>query len=194
MGGADKSVRVLLLDTRYFRAPGGSDGDMLGAVQWQWLEGIMLSKKNEDAADPNLDTDPVARPSLGISFSRHFFKPSVPLATSKTLHEPLEVSIPLAHLKDSQVELERNGDVRPCAWDLTIMGSSIQVHADAQRLLEGVFAGVESWGQFPTEKQRLIDLVAKSGAKTVFLSGDIHHAELVGPGRYCSPRQRVPFK
>ena len=96
MGGADKSVRVLLLDTRYFRAPGGSDGDMLGAVQWQWLEGIMLSKKNEDAADPNLDTDPVARPSLGIfpavTLSRLSQTP-VELShwhTSKPLNEPLE--------------------------------------------------------------------------------------------------------
>jgi hypothetical protein len=48
------------------------------------------------------------------------------------------------------------------------MGSSIQVHADAQRLLEGVFAGVESWGQFPSEKQRLIDLVAGAYTRPLF--------------------------
>ena len=67
--------------------------------------------------------------------------------------------------------------------DLTILGSSIQVHADAQRLLEGIIDGVESWGQFPREKRRLMDLVARSGGRTVFISGDVHHSEIGGAAR-----------
>jgi hypothetical protein len=31
-----------------------------------------------------------------------------------------------------------------------------RVHADAQRMLVGIIDGVESWGQFPREKKRLI--------------------------------------
>ena len=43
--------------------------------------------------------------------------------------------------------VEDNTDVDPV--DVTIIGSSIQVHADTQRMLEGIAHGVESWGQFP---------------------------------------------
>lgn len=62
--------------------------------------------------------------------------------------------------------------------DLTIVGSSIQVHGDAQRLLEGVIDGVESWGQFPREKARLMELIERSESRAVFLSGDVHHSEI----------------
>lgn len=62
--------------------------------------------------------------------------------------------------------------------DVTILGSSIQVHSNAQRLLMGLFDGVESWGQFPEEKKRLMDLVRRSESRTIILSGDVHHSEI----------------
>jgi alkaline phosphatase D len=37
-GSEGKQVRILLLDTRSFRDPIGSDGEMLGEAQWVWLE------------------------------------------------------------------------------------------------------------------------------------------------------------
>lgn len=44
-GPAEKKVRVILLDTRYFRDDIGTDGDILGEVQWKWLEGALASSK-----------------------------------------------------------------------------------------------------------------------------------------------------
>ena len=70
--------------------------------------------------------------------------------------------------------VEDNTDVDPV--DVTIIGSSIQVHADTQRMLEGIAHGVESWGQFPREKKRLMDLV-----------GDPEGARCSSPGR--APRR-----
>jgi len=37
-GAPPYQVRVIVLDTRYHRDPIGSDGDILGAEQWAWLE------------------------------------------------------------------------------------------------------------------------------------------------------------
>lgn len=37
-GEGDSKVRIILLDTRYHRDDFGTDGDMLGEEQWQWLE------------------------------------------------------------------------------------------------------------------------------------------------------------
>lgn len=37
-GDGDKKVKVILLDTRYFREEPGDNADMLGEKQWQWLE------------------------------------------------------------------------------------------------------------------------------------------------------------
>ena len=79
--------------------------------------------------------------------------------------------------------VEDNTDVDPV--DVTIIGSSIQVHADTQRMLEGIAHGVESWGQFPREKKRLMDLVERSRRRSVFLSGDVHHAEVVTSPERC---------
>lgn len=37
-GEDDKKVKVILLDTRYFRQEPGEETDMLGQTQWEWLE------------------------------------------------------------------------------------------------------------------------------------------------------------
>jgi alkaline phosphatase D len=55
--------------------------------------------------------------------------------------------------------------------DVRLIGSSLQVLAD--------FPGWESWALFPHEQQRLIDLLRRKHANgVVFLSGDMHYAEL----------------
>lgn len=55
--------------------------------------------------------------------------------------------------------------------EVRLFGSSIQVLAD--------FTGWEAWANFPRDQQRLIDLIRRKNAKgVVFLSGDIHYAEL----------------
>lgn len=37
-GPEGRQVRIILLDTRYHRDPIGSDGDLLGEAQWEWLQ------------------------------------------------------------------------------------------------------------------------------------------------------------
>jgi len=55
--------------------------------------------------------------------------------------------------------------------DLRVIGSSVQVLAD--------FTGWESWAVFARDRERLIDLIRrKSASGVVFLSGDVHYAEL----------------
>ena len=62
--------------------------------------------------------------------------------------------------------------------DLRIIASSIQVIADEK--------GMESWGNAPAERERLYQLIEKTGAEGVlFISGDVHFSEIskvdVGP-------------
>jgi alkaline phosphatase D len=55
--------------------------------------------------------------------------------------------------------------------ELRLIGSSIQVLAD--------FTGWEGWANFARDRERLIDLIRRKRASGVlFLSGDIHYAEL----------------
>jgi len=55
--------------------------------------------------------------------------------------------------------------------ELRIIASSIQIVADEK--------GMESWGNFPHERQRLYDLIAKCNANNVlFISGDVHFTEI----------------
>ncbi|MES2708248.1 MAG: alkaline phosphatase D family protein [Verrucomicrobiota bacterium] len=55
--------------------------------------------------------------------------------------------------------------------DLRLIGASYQVIASEK--------GMESWGYFPLERQRLYDLIGKTGANgVVFLSGDVHFSEI----------------
>jgi alkaline phosphatase D len=62
------------------------------------------------------------------------------------------------------VELAKPADVR-------IIGTSIQLGHE--------YNGWESWTNMPHERQRMIDLLRDTGAEaTVFISGDVHWAEL----------------
>ena len=55
--------------------------------------------------------------------------------------------------------------------ELRIIASSIQIVADEK--------GMESWGNFPHERQRLYDLIGKCNANGVLLiSGDVHFTEI----------------
>jgi alkaline phosphatase D len=55
--------------------------------------------------------------------------------------------------------------------ELRLFGSSVQVLAD--------FTGWESWANFARDRERLFDLIRRKRANGVlFLSGDIHYAEL----------------
>jgi len=117
LGVGDRSVQVILLDTRYFRSPlerarprpegkgpyaaGDESGTLLGEAQWAWLERVL------------------GRPS-----------------------------------------------------DLRIVASSIQVLAEHH--------GWESWANFPHERRRLLEMLARSGAPSVIVSGDRHFAEISG--------------
>lgn len=55
--------------------------------------------------------------------------------------------------------------------ELRIIASSIQVIADEK--------GMESWGNAPAERERLYQLIEKTGANgVVFISGDVHFSEI----------------
>jgi alkaline phosphatase D len=89
----------------------------------------------------------------------------------------LEVPGPYARNPDHQATmlgerqwqwLERQLEVPA---DLRLIASSVQVLAD--------FTGWESWAVFARDRERLIDLVRRKQANgVVFLSGDVHYAEL----------------
>ncbi|MGF1448559.1 MAG: alkaline phosphatase D family protein [Opitutales bacterium] len=61
--------------------------------------------------------------------------------------------------------------LRSEAPEVTILGSSIQFVAEDQ--------GYEKWARFPKSRQRMVDLIARSGrAGVLFISGDRHIHEL----------------
>lgn len=64
--------------------------------------------------------------------------------------------------------------------DVRVIGSSIQFGHE--------YNGWESWTNMPHERQRMVDLIAKTGAEgVVFISGDVHWGELSrleSPGVY----------
>lgn len=100
-GPPGQMVRVILLDTRYFRDPVGSDGAMLGEAQWQWLEKVLTESEAQ----------------------------------------------------------------------VNVLVSSIQVLASEHKW--------EKWENFPKEKKRLFDLLAREDVPpVVILSGDRHVAEI----------------
>jgi alkaline phosphatase D len=100
--GVDENrVKVILLDQRYHRDKPDTDGDVLGEVQWLWLE-------NE-------------------------FKNS----TAKVV----------------------------------LVGSSFQFISDQHPF--------ETWGHFPTARERMLKLIKDTGVKgVIFISGDRHFAEI----------------
>jgi PhoD-like phosphatase len=64
--------------------------------------------------------------------------------------------------------------------DVILILSSIQVWSTNPAM--------EGWGHFPTEQKRLFHLLErhyeKSTAPVIFLSGDVHHAEILGQSGY----------
>jgi alkaline phosphatase D len=48
IGDIGQRVRIILLDARFHRDPIGSDGDLLGAEQWLWLESELQSEIRAD--------------------------------------------------------------------------------------------------------------------------------------------------
>jgi alkaline phosphatase D len=64
-GPEGKQVRVILLDTRYFRDPIGSNGDLLGEAQWEWLGKAL----RESPAEVNLLVS-----SIQVLASEHRFE------------------------------------------------------------------------------------------------------------------------
>jgi alkaline phosphatase D len=55
--------------------------------------------------------------------------------------------------------------------DVRLIASSTQVIADEKAM--------EEWGNFPLQRKRLFDVIAKTGAKgVVLLSGNVHYAEI----------------
>jgi alkaline phosphatase D len=48
IGEVGRRVRIILLDVRFHRDPVGSDGDLLGAEQWSWLERELRSEVKAD--------------------------------------------------------------------------------------------------------------------------------------------------
>ena len=100
-GSRDSSVKVILLDCRYHRDKRGTDGDILGEEQWNWLE--------------------------------HEF---------------------------------RNSKAK-----VVLVGTGYQFLSDQHPF--------ESWGHFPSQRERMLKLIQKTDVKgVVFLSGDRHFAEL----------------
>lgn len=45
LGEGEKTIKIILLDTRYFRDDPGPESDMLGVAQWNWLENTLQSNK-----------------------------------------------------------------------------------------------------------------------------------------------------
>ena len=82
---------------------------------------------------------------------------------------------------------DENTDCDPV--DVTVVGSSVQVHAHTQELLNkmGMGMDIESWNNYPAERRRLFDLIAAANGRTrtVILSGDVHHSEIGGSPAGC---------
>ncbi len=100
-GEGENTVKVVLLDCRYHRDARGTDGDVLGEEQWQWL------------------------------------KEEFQNSTAKVV----------------------------------LVGTGYQFLSDKHPF--------ETWGHFPTERERMLKLIAETGVKgVIFISGDRHFAEI----------------
>lgn len=100
-GPPGRMVRLIALDTRYFRDSVGSDGTMLGEAQWKWLEKVLVESEAQ----------------------------------------------------------------------VNVLVSSIQLLASEHRW--------EKWENFPKEKKRLMELLAREGVPPVVVfSGDRHVGEI----------------
>jgi alkaline phosphatase D len=161
--GRDKnrSARLILLDTRFHQR--AERGELLGEDQWRWLERALGVRAGSRRVGTTSADDAASKsPSSSDEHSREYREPFI--------------------------EAEEDDDDDPV--DVVVIGSSIQVHAETQKLVDGLFEGVESWNEFPNEKKRLLDLVERSRARVVFLSGDVHHAEIIA----SPPRCALPYE
>ena len=100
-GPTDQQVKVILLDQRYHRDDPDTDGDVLGEVQWKWLE----------------------------------------------------------------------DEFRNSTAKVVLVGSSFQFVSNKHPF--------ETWGHFPSARERMLKLIKDTGVKgVIFLSGDRHFAEI----------------
>ena len=160
------SARLILLDARFHAS--AKDGTLLGDEQWEWFERLMLGRRTgaegaeggAEGAEDYYDGDDEGRPSS----------------------EPRGGCVVF-----DGAEMNENTDCDPV--DVTIVGSSVQVHAHTQELLAkmGIGMDIESWNDYPAERRRLFDLVAAANVRTraVVLSGDVHHSEIGGSPAGC---------
>ena len=160
------SARLILLDARFHAS--AKDGTLLGDEQWEWFERLMLGRRTgaegaeggAEGAEDYYDGDDEGRPSS----------------------EPRGGCVVF-----DGAEMNENTDCDPV--DVTIVGSSVQVHAHTQELLAkmGIGMDIESWNDYPAERRRMFDLVAAANVRTraVVLSGDVHHSEIGGSPAGC---------
>ncbi|MDC0304129.1 alkaline phosphatase family protein [Flavobacteriales bacterium] len=100
-GSDNQQLKVILLDQRYHRDDPDTDGDVLGEVQWKWLEDEF-----------------------------------------------------------------RNSNAK-----VVIVGASFQFVSEQHPF--------ESWGHFPSARERMLKLIKETGVKgVIFISGDRHFAEI----------------
>ena len=164
------SARLILLDLRFHAS--ARDGTLLGDAQWEWFERLMLGRRTgvprgaDEGADGADDYD----------------------AYSADADDDGDADGREPCVAFDGAEMNENTDCDPV--DVTIVGSSVQVHAHTQELLAklGIGMDIESWNDYPAERRRLFDVVAAAngrGTKTVVLSGDVHHSEIGGSPAGC---------
>lgn len=161
-GGAGYSRKVesqqIMLD--FYRVPADSPRRKRPGVYESWRFG------------------PEGRRVQIILLDQRYFR-SRPVKDTRTAEEKAKLNLVGWYVPDPDPKATILGDVQ-WAWleeqlrlpaDLRLIGSSYQVIASEK--------GMESWGYFPLERQRLYNLIGKTGAAgVVFLSGDVHFSEI----------------
>jgi len=154
LGAADgsHSVRVVILDTRYHRDP-HAVSSVGSSTHWIY---------------PFLPLSAIFAAAVrGISAS---FFDIYNLGTGR-VDDHLGGIFTGDILGDEQWRWLNNTLAEPSAADFTVIVSSVQVFTSNPI--------VESWGHFPRAKTRLFNLLQQHRPPgLVFLSGDVHHAEL----------------
>ncbi len=157
---------------------------------------IFLDFWDEPAGSPRRDRDgvyasyvfgpPGKRVQVILPDLRYNRTPLTPLELAGTDYETwararvaADLSLPGPYVRNPDPKASMLGE-RQWQWlerqlevpaELRFFGSSVQVLAD--------FTGWEAWANFPHDQQRLIELIRRKKANgVVFLSGDIHYAEL----------------
>ncbi len=87
-------------------------------------------------------------------------------------HDPSVTLLGESQWQWLEAELRKSAELR-------LIGSGTQIVNDSK--------GMQEWGNFPRERKRLFDLIARTGAKgVVLLSGNVHYTEVskTGEGPY----------